>query len=142
DDAAHPAVQRFARDVVPLLARHRDAITARWPRTRKNSFGYALDRWWHSGRLIDLVVGAEGTLGVVTDATLRLEPVPGHQAGLQVALRARGALPEAIAILDASDAVAIELLDRSFLALVGRGAPSVGALLLVDFEGDDAGEVD
>lgn len=142
DDAAHPVVQRFARNVAPLLARHRDAITARWPSTRKNSFGYGLDRWWRSDRLIDLVIGAEGTLGVVTEATLRLEPMPAHKGGLQVALRERPALPEAIAILDASNPVAIELLDRSFLALVGRDDPAVGALLLVEFESADAEELD
>ncbi len=41
-------------------------IATRFPRTRKNSSGYALEEWFASRDLLDLVIGAEGTLGFVT----------------------------------------------------------------------------
>ena len=49
---------------------------ARFPRTRKNASGYALDAWLASGDLLDLLIGAEGTLGFVTAAEWRLDPLP------------------------------------------------------------------
>src|SRR5438876_4942067 len=44
----------------------RRLITDRFPKTRKNSSGYALDRFAESGDEVDLFVGSEGTLGIVT----------------------------------------------------------------------------
>lgn len=136
-DPGHPVVQRFTRDVLPMLARDQAAIERRWPRTRKNSLGYGLDRYWRSGDLLDLVIGSEGTLGVVTGATLRLEPVPAHQAGLRIELASRDLLPHVLEMLEEWQPVAIELLDRSFLGVVDRGDPGVAAMLLVEFEADD-----
>ncbi|HYX82180.1 MAG TPA: FAD-binding oxidoreductase, partial [Gemmatimonadales bacterium] len=42
----------------------RRLIADRFPTTRKNSSGYALDRFAESGDELDLFVGAEGTLGI------------------------------------------------------------------------------
>jgi FAD/FMN-containing dehydrogenase len=49
-----------------------------WPSVRKNSSGYALDRFLTSGNAAQLVVGSEGTLAVVTRAHLRTLPLPEH----------------------------------------------------------------
>ncbi len=150
-DPDHPVVRRFERDARPLLAANRDAVAARWPTTRKNSAGYALDRWWNSEHLLDLVVGSEGTLGVITGATLRLEPIPPHRAALRIALDSRHALPAAIAALEPARPTTIELLDQSFLRLVAhrldhdhRSPPwqDVAALLLVDIEAGDTADLD
>jgi FAD/FMN-containing dehydrogenase len=138
-DATHPVVQRWHADVEPLLARHRTAIEARWPRTAKNSFGYDLGAWWEHGELIDMVIGAEGTLGVVSEITLRLAPRPMHRLGLRVALSTRGALVPAIETIRAADPAMLELLDASFLRLVEAALPGdPAAVLLVELEGDDA----
>ncbi|HEV8612631.1 MAG TPA: FAD-binding oxidoreductase, partial [Gemmatimonadales bacterium] len=56
------AVQRFNRDAAPALRAASETIQARFPKTRKNSSGYALDAWLKSGDLLDLVIGSEGTL--------------------------------------------------------------------------------
>lgn len=136
-DPNHPVVRRWLTDVVPLLARHRDAILARWPRTRKNTLGYALDAWFANGDLLDLVIGAEGTLGVMTEVTVRLTPIVRHQATLRIALSERSALPLAIASLHRHIPVRLEFLDASFLALVEARMPAAAALLLVDLEDDD-----
>ena len=61
---------RWRNDVEPLLRRHEAAIRARFPQVRKNSAGYALDHYLEHGDLIDIVIGSEGTLGVITDVTI------------------------------------------------------------------------
>lgn len=138
-DATHPVVQRFRHVAEPLLMQHREAILARWPRTRKNTLGYALDVWYRTGDLLDLVIGAEGTLGAITEVVLRLAPIASAHATVRVALPARATLPMAIAMLHDADAVRIEFLDTSFLRLVhGADAPSMAAMLLLDLEDDDA----
>ena len=48
------------------------------PRTTKHSAGYRLEPGMD---LVDLFVGSEGTLGVVTQAELRLIPAPGNLLG-------------------------------------------------------------
>ncbi len=141
-DPAHPVVRRFNREALPYLVQHREAILARWPRTRKNTLGYALDTWYQSGDLVDLVIGAEGTLGAVTEVRLRLAPTAPAQATVRVMLTARSALPSTVICLHEADAVRIEFLDASFLKIVhGPDAPSVAAVLLVDLEDEDAERV-
>ena len=102
-------------------------MRARFPHTRKNASGYALDAWLASGDLLDLVIGAEGTLGFVTAAEWRLDPLPGARAGLRVALRTLDVLADAVAALLAHEPSAVELLDRTFLELVGEAGPRGGA---------------
>lgn len=138
-DTAHPVVQRFHRDAAPVLMQHREAILGRWPATRKNTLGYALDAWYRTGELLDLMIGAEGTLGAITEVTLRLAPIAPARATIRITLTTRAALPAAVGILHDADAVRIEFLDASFLAFVHEtDAPRAAAILLVDLEDDDA----
>lgn len=118
-------------------------VAHRYPATTKNSSGYALDVYLASGDLVDLVIGAEGTLGIVTRAELQLERVPAAAGTLVVALADLQALGDAVEILRRFDPAAIELLDRTFLDLAGpASAPvplsGVRALLLTDVERADA----
>src|SRR2546422_3055468 len=46
-----------------------DLVRARFPRTRKNSGGYALDRFAESGDELDLLIGSEGTLALDRKST-------------------------------------------------------------------------
>lgn len=142
--------RRFATGVAPAVTAQAELIRSRFPRTRKNTAGYALDAWLHSGDLLDLVIGAEGTLGIVTEITWKLAPIPPHRASLRVVLGDLAALPEAVSALLALEPSALELLDRTFLDVVpatrlpapvaGLG-PGAQAVLLVEFEGDDPGWV-
>src|SRR5712691_2997366 len=133
------ALERFERDAAPSIRAARELIGSRFPRTRKNSSGYALDAFLASGDLLDVVIGAEGTLGFVTAIEWRLDRLPLHRAGLRVALRSLDVLSDAVAALLTHEPSALELLDRSFLALVGE--PGSDAVLLVEFEGDTSEEV-
>jgi FAD/FMN-containing dehydrogenase len=129
------AVDRFEAEAAPVVRAAAELVRARFPHTRKNSSGYALDAWLESGDLVDLVIGAEGTLGLATAAEWRLDPLPAARAGLRVALRTLDALDGAVAALLEHEPSAIELLDRTFLELVGeRGAEAV---LLVEVERGD-----
>jgi FAD/FMN-containing dehydrogenase len=129
------AVQRFEAEAAPAIRAAAELVRARFPRTRKNASGYALDAWLETGDLVDLLVGAEGTLGFVTGAEWRLEPLPAARAGLRVTLRTLDALGDAVAALLAHEPSAVELLDRTFLELVGETAAE--AMLLVEMERDD-----
>lgn len=135
-------VRRFEADVAPTITAAHALIAARFPRTRKNSSGYALDDWLASGDLLDLIIGAEGTLGFVTRVDWRLDPQPAHRAGLRVELRSLDDLVKVVAALLACEPSAVELLDRTFLDLirrteVGEGLAGAEAILLVEIERDD-----
>jgi FAD/FMN-containing dehydrogenase len=133
------ALERFETEAAPALRQAEALIRGRFPQTRKNASGYALDAWLDSGDVLDLVIGAEGTLGVVTAARWRLDPLPGARAGLRVTLRSLDVLADAVTALLAAEPSAVELLDRTFLELVGERGPE--AVLLVELERDDEAAV-
>jgi FAD/FMN-containing dehydrogenase len=137
-------VRRFEAEVAPAIVAAQGLIALRFPRTRKNSSGYALEEWLASRDLLDLVVGAEGTLGFVTRVDWRLDPQPSHRAGLRVELRSLDDLVKVVAALLACEPSAVELLDRTFLDLIrhtgfGEGLAAAEAILLVEIERDDPG---
>jgi FAD/FMN-containing dehydrogenase len=138
---AVPAVERF-QQIVPEIEASAEHIRAAFPRTRKNSAGYALDHWLETRNLVDLFIGAEGTLGIVTAIEWRLDPVPPARAGLRIALGDLGFLTEAVETLLPLKPSALELLDRTFLDLVRSTRPDAApagteSILLVEFEGQD-----
>ncbi len=134
-DSRSAAVARFSREAEPAIRAAAGNVVRRFPRTTKNSSGYALDAWLRSGDLLDLVIGAEGTLGIVTDVAWRLDRVPPCRAALRVALASLDALAPAVAALLPFSPSAVELLDRTFLELVGASVDE--AMLLVELERDD-----
>jgi FAD/FMN-containing dehydrogenase len=138
---ATPTVERFRREAEPALLAGADRIRDRFPRTLKNSSGYALDRWLASGDLLDLVVGAEGTLGFITRTEWRLEPLPREYGGVRAALGDIDALGEIVTELRELSPSALEYLDASFLSFSGVDEGGVAGLLMVELEGDDQGKV-
>lgn len=140
--ATEGVLGRFAAEVAPAIHASAEAIARRFPRTRKNSSGYALDAYLATGDVLDLVIGAEGTLGIVTWIEWLLDPVPAHRAGLRVGLRSLDDLVPVVAALLAQEPSAVELLDRTFLELVrdteaGAGLEHAEAVLLVEIERDE-----
>jgi FAD/FMN-containing dehydrogenase len=145
--SAQPAaLARFQRDAAPAIAGAAQLIAAGFPQTRKNSSGYALDAYLASGDVLDLFIGTEGTLGIVTQIEWLLDEAPPCRAGLRLALRSLDDLAPAVALLSQVQPSAVELLDRSFLDLVGAdpltnaGLHFSGseAVLLVELEREDA----
>jgi len=93
--------------------------------------------------LIGLLTGSEGTLGVVTAATLRLVPAPEARHVVAAVYDSDRAACEAVERILGSgiEAAAIELLDATAARLGGSGFPgglAPGALLLVEADGSVA----
>ena len=124
-----------------LSADERRIVAARFPKTRKNSSGYALDALVASGDELDLLIGSEGTLAFTTAVEWRLEPTPPDAAGLAIGLRDVDALGDAAPFLVSLNPSAVELLDATLLAYLGKeaGVPDgLACLLLVEFERETA----
>src|SRR5579863_9430600 len=154
--AAAPTLDgTICRDLPLLTERHREAIATGFPRFWRQSGGYRLDRLAPDPRsagldLAKFVVGSEGTLVTVVEATVQLVPAPrhrviavGHFASVQAAIEAT---QDSLACQPA----AVELLDRAIIELSRRkieyrslgsilhGDPE--ALLFVTFFGDSLAE--
>jgi glycolate oxidase subunit GlcD len=84
---------------------------------RKDVAGYDLK---------SLLIGSEGTLGIITAAWLRLLPAPEQAYPVLASYRDSASGTAAVrAILEAGiDAAAIEYLDGATMALAGRGCPT------------------
>src|SRR5260221_3354236 len=130
--------------------RHRALIEKRQPTTRRNSSGYALRE--STGERVDLaplLVGSEGTLGLILDATLKILPIARERATALLLFddlqKAGAAVME---VLKATPS-AVELLDRTFIdvireadeRLAGSMPTRTEALLILELEGDETLEV-
>ena len=149
DDGIKDHVYAVVSDV---LQNKREAIEAKYPDLMRNVSGYNFDKLVEDadergevnvGRLL---AGSEGTLGIVTEATVSLEPVPNETA---VALLTYDdvltAMEDVAPILD-HDPAAVEVMDDVLLDLAretAEFAPVVDILpentdstLLVEFYAD------
>jgi len=92
--------------------------------------------------LIGLFVGSEGTLGLITEITVRLSPLPEDKRTVMAAFPTMDEASEAVSAIIASGLVpsAIELMDQlatvAVEASVGAGYPlDAGAILLAEVDG-------
>ena len=162
--------------VLPELRANKAAIHARMPRVVKNSCGYRVEailgdsdisgaaapshtalRGTAQGsvepglaHLQKLFVGAEGTLGIVTEATLNLVPLPATRGIAMAYFPSVFAVGEAVPGILALLPTAVEIMDSRFLAVVRENDSRVDAMLpehtdtaiLIEFEGHDDAELD
>ncbi|MGH7501707.1 MAG: FAD-binding and (Fe-S)-binding domain-containing protein [Longimicrobiales bacterium] len=141
------------REIPQLVRGAEHAIRTGFPPHWRRSGGYRLDRLLPEHGPLDLsklVVGSEGTLAVVVEATVRLVPRPGAVSALAGHFSSVAAAIDAVADARACEAAAIELVDREILGLARRspihghlaasleGEP--GALLWVEFHADSTAE--
>lgn len=108
-------VQERLAPVEAEIRAARGAIECRFPATRKNSSGYALDHYLDSGDLVDLIIGSEGTLAFVTRAELQLERRPEAVGTVLLGLTSLAELGDVVQAIAACEPSALELLDKSFL---------------------------
>lgn len=91
---------RLYKQLFELIEKHYDEIKAAKPNVTKNSMGYNLWDVWDRGTgvfdLTKLIVGSQGTLGLVTDITYRLVPVRPHSGLLVCFLKDMDVLGEVI----------------------------------------------
>lgn len=91
---------KIYREVFDLVDKNYDAIKAAKPGVSKDSTGYHMwDVWDRETGVFDitrLIVGSQGTLGIVTDVTFRLVKAPKNSGTLVVFLRSTDDLGELI----------------------------------------------
>jgi FAD/FMN-containing dehydrogenase/Fe-S oxidoreductase len=142
---------RCYQTVSALAARHRDEIERRYPKVLRRVGGYNLDDFV-PGRpfnLARMMVGSEGTLGVVLSAKVNLVPLPKAKAVMAIQfetlLESLAAapvilrhMPSAVEVMEKSildhtrKSAALEAMRQSFI----EGDP--GSLLCVEFYDDHA----
>ena len=137
--------EQIARAVGELLTTHAGLIGEHRSRTPFDRCGYQLQNVLsNSGPdLAKLLVGSEGTLGVVTAVTLRAVPLPGGTVVVLLGFPNLDAAVRAGLDLRAFNPIACDLLDKRLLSVThhsndgfGLIPPAIGAALLVTFEAD------
>jgi len=103
--------------------------------TTKGAVGYDLTR---------LLIGSEGTLAIITEATLKLTPLPESRRLLQAVYRGVRDAAQAISRIMGQPATpcALEFMDANAIGMVREFAPAVlpdgaGALLLIEVDGPE-----
>ncbi len=98
--------------------------------------------------LMSLIIGSEGTLGIVTRAWLKLRPIPPHIKTAAVAFTSLDAAMKAVTRIIKEGIVprALEAMDKVSLdaSLEGKANPfpdGTAAALIVELDGSDAGAV-
>jgi D-lactate dehydrogenase len=105
--------------------------------TTKGVVGYDLTR---------LIIGSEGTLAIITEATLKLTPLPKGKRTLRAVYADVESAARAISSIMAQPVVpcALEFMDRNAIALIrqfgGSDLPeTAGALLMMELDGPEDG---
>ncbi len=143
------------RAVQRLASAHAAEIERRYPKVLRRVAGYNLDEFVAPDKPVNLakmIVGSEGTLGIVLEATINLVPLPAAKSVLAIqfdelldALEATPLIlrhrPSAIEVMDSfildhtKQSSALHAVRSSFIV----GDP--GALLCVEFYGDHAADL-
>ncbi|WP_144797282.1 FAD-binding and (Fe-S)-binding domain-containing protein [Halorubrum depositum] len=154
-EAADPGgelLERIYAEVVRVIDEEADEVDERYPDLKRNVSGYNLDVLIEEAEagtvnLARLLVGSEGTLAIVTEAEVSLEPIPETKG---VALLTYHDLLDAMEdvgpILE-HDAAAVEVLDgvlvdlardlEEFKDVIGLLPDETDSFLLIEFYADD-----
>jgi FAD/FMN-containing dehydrogenase/Fe-S oxidoreductase len=128
------------RTVLRLAAEHAAEIDRRFPKILRRVGGYNLDGFTDPSKpvnLAKLLVGSEGTLGIVLEAKLRLVPLPKAKAVMVISFA------ELLESLSASPVIlrhkpsAVEVMDRSILENT-RQNPALDRIRKTFIEGEPA----
>ena len=151
--ARNDTIGRIYRETSAIIERSRDVFAARLPKLKRFLTGYDLahvksERGFDLGRIIS---GSEGTLGIVTQATLRLTPLRHYRQLFAIRYHEFDDALRAASRLVAANPGAIETVDDTIVGLAkhdviwhsvahlldDRGEPELRAVNLVEFESDD-----
>ena len=151
DNGGSSRRQTLVRDIASVLEPARSVIKEHTPKTKVSRSGYHLDGVLHDGTLdlARMIVGSEGTLALITEATVRTEPLPKCVGVVllffdRLESAARGALEIA-----GMDAAACDLMDRRLLSIARESdvrydlfmPRDAEAMLLVELQGETQDEV-
>ncbi|MEM8806099.1 MAG: FAD-binding and (Fe-S)-binding domain-containing protein [Cyanobacteria bacterium P01_G01_bin.38] len=136
------------RQVSESVTQHRELITQQFPKMPRFLTGYNLAKVYSSSGfdLNRILAGSEGTLAVITEAKLKLTPIPHHKALFAIHYGCfDDALDAAQTLLD-NDPAAIETVDDTILELARQDeiydavkdfVGDAHAINLVEFVSDD-----
>lgn len=144
------------REFHRLIEANADEIVERFPKVRRRSGGYPLDAFVgpfaaHPWNLARILSGSEGTLGLILEARVNLEPLPkvsgllvSHFDSVDEALSAVAPVvdldPSAVELIDHTiiDTARGNLLTRDTCGFI-EGTPR--AMLIIEAQGEEPGEV-
>ena len=138
-----------------LVRRHAKLIADYRPKSLVNRSGYGLDAVLdgvlHDGELdlAKLLVGSEGTLAMIVDATVTVDPLPVHRGCALLIFDSLDKAANAVLELLPLEPAACDLMDRRHLNLARESdvryelliPGEAEAVLLVEQQGDSADEV-
>ncbi|MEM1355678.1 MAG: FAD-binding and (Fe-S)-binding domain-containing protein [Planctomycetota bacterium] len=159
------------RGIAELIDGHHEAIRERYPKVMRRVSGYNLDEFVDGAgyegpigprpesrpgytsrpwNLSNLIIGSEGTLGVLLEATVRLTPLPAATAMCILHFHDVLDALRAVTRINRFDPSAVELLDRHVCREARRNRATrdmsgfiqgdPGGLLIVEFFGDSTAE--
>ena len=128
------------REVRRIGGQHADEIRTRYPKVFRRVSGYNLDTLLETGprNLARLIVGSEGTLATVVEATVRLRTLPKAKGIVAAHFRSVHEAAEATVVALQHAPAAVEMVDR---AIINRCRESLGYRVLVDFVQGDPGAI-
>ncbi|HMT52707.1 MAG TPA: FAD-linked oxidase C-terminal domain-containing protein [Saprospiraceae bacterium] len=96
-----------------IIFEHSIAIETAYPKVMRRVNGYPLDEFIHTNRwnLAKIFAGSEGSLGIILQAKVNLEPIPKYKAAFTVHYDDRMAAIREVNKMIAFDPAAIEMLD-------------------------------
>jgi FAD/FMN-containing dehydrogenase/Fe-S oxidoreductase len=145
---------RIYQQIPQILEKYADPIANRYPKTFRSVAGYNLNRLAKADEpnLAQLMVGSEGTLGVVTRIKLNLVPFPAMKRLAMVHFAEVRKAMEAVPPILESDPTAIEVIDKLMLDLTRdrieyrrlltfiEGDPQI--VLIVEYTGEREAELE
>lgn len=119
------------RDILGLVEGNHAALEKARPKVRKNAAGYALWRVWDHERtecnLAKLIVGSQGTLGIITAVQLNLVEDPKYTRMLVITLNDLTQLPTALKTVLLHHPEGMETYDHYTYELAKQYLPEIAA---------------
>ena len=117
----------YSQKVFELIKENAELIRTAKPNVSKNSAGYYLWNVWN-GQTFDLnklLVGSQGTLGILTEATVELVPIKTHHDLVTIFFNSWDELPRVVNALLPFDPESLETFDKDTLKLGIRFMPEI-----------------
>jgi len=141
------------RELPRILDRYQEEIRNNYPKTFRSVAGYNLNILAKQKTLnpATLLVGSEGTLGIITSAKLNLVPLPAHKVLYIIHYQELGEALSTVPEILETNPSAVELIDR-MLIQIARANPAYRplldaiegdpeAVLVVEYHADDLGAI-